>query len=177
MRLDICWRRVSKFGRRVIERCGGCGGQITRVNNGTKHQEFQSMPVMTMSVNTSCRPHGPKYQPLQVKQPCLVEQHYILTQDVNTINASQVDPFSAQLNICREQSWWNPPIDVPSHTPAREETTQPTKRSLSIRDIRERMNSERSVASSKSGEVEWEPGLKFLEGVRGAWKDMEVFVD
>jgi hypothetical protein len=175
MRLDICWRKVSKFGRRLVERCGGCGGQISRV--GGKHQQIKSTPVMAASVDTLCRSQSPKYQPLQVKQPFLIEQHYILTQAVDTITAHQVDPFSAQLNIYREQTWWNPPLDVPSHTPACAETTQPQKRSVSIRDIRERMNSQRSVASSKSGEVEWEPGLKFLDGVRGGWRDMEIFID
>jgi len=51
------------------------------------------------------------------------------------------------------------------------------KRSISIREIRERMDSEKNKARLLSDGRDFEPGLKFLNGIRGTWKDMEVFID
>jgi hypothetical protein len=95
------------------------------------------------------------------------------------------DLFSAQLRACRNQTWWTHnghndsqmPLDEVDASDDNQNHSESRKRSLSIRDIRERMNSDQtSIESSGSGELEFEPGLKFLHGIRGGWRDMEMFI-
>ena len=111
-----------------------------------------------------------------------------------------LDPFSAQLAACREQSWWDP---QPTSEPLSDSDDSDSyyssisddsgynsidlaspKRSISIREIRERMNSQQSMKSCLSaGRYEFEPGLKLLDEARdswrdlGGWRDMETFAD
>jgi len=111
-----------------------------------------------------------------------------------------LDPFSAQLAACREQSWWDPQPtsdllsdsdDSNSYYSSISDNSEynsidltSPKRSISIREIRERMNSQQSMRSCLSaGRYEFEPGLKLLDEVRdswrdlGGWRDMETFAD
>jgi hypothetical protein len=181
MKLDFYWRKVSTFGQRLV---GRWEYRSLFMRVGVK-------PAIIKSSSSIAKPRRPRlnplYQPLPVKadpftESFHVEQHFHLSQEG--------DSFSAQLKACRDQTWWNPQpsqTDLPGpHAPACEDSTstdtsQPTKRSVSIRDIRERMNSDRrstaSTASSKSGSFEFEPGLKLLDGCRGGWRDMEMFID
>ena len=102
------------------------------------------------------------------------------------------DSFSNELLAYRQQSWWEPQIPVSPHdspessddaVSAGSETCnavpEPVKRSISIREIRQRMNSHLSRTSSlaSSGTYEFEPGLKLLNGIRGSWEDLEMFIE
>jgi len=112
----------------------------------------------------------------------------------------ELDPFSAQLAACREQSWWDPqPTSDPpsdsddsnSYYSSISDNSEynsidlgSPKRSISIREIRDRMNSQQSMTSCLSaGRYEFEPGLKLLDEIRdswrdlGGWRDMETFAD
>ena len=98
-----------------------------------------------------------------------------------------VDSFSAQLVACRDQTWW----ECQSHLSDSEtcydndsasskihyDKTEYRKQSVSIREIRERMNSAQSTASTMHGPLEYEPGFKLLDCIQGGWKDMEMFID
>jgi hypothetical protein len=169
MKLDICWRKVSMFGQRLVGRLE----RRTVPRAGSQHPVIKQHRLHVFFTSRPRRPQIPRYQPLPVKHDPLVVEHYVPCQTD--------DSFSAQLRACRDQTWWNQQPDVHgSHAPACADTNdsslQPAKRSLSIRDIRERMSSDRqSVTSSKIGSDDWEPGLKFLDGVRGGWRDMETF--
>ena len=111
-----------------------------------------------------------------------------------------LDPFSAQLAACREQIWWDPqstsdPLSdsddsnsyhssISGNSGESFNDMRSPKRSISIREIRERMNSQQSMRSCLSaGRDEFEPGLKLLNGERGgwrdlgSWRDMETFAD
>ena len=98
----------------------------------------------------------------------------------------KVDSFSAQMNTCRDQKWWESQAPLSDTETLYDDdddmmdcqnTREPPKRSLSIREIRERMNSAQSTANNLDGRLEFEPGLKLLDGIRGGWKDMEMFID
>lgn len=101
-----------------------------------------------------------------------------------------IDPFAAQLRACRDQRWWNsppPPEDTESesqvdHVSAGGDTSQvdiSPKRSLSIREIRKRMDSDRrsTASSNSSGSYVFVSGLKLLDTTHGGWEDMETFLD
>jgi hypothetical protein len=150
MTLDIPWRKLSLIKHRLLGR-------------------WESYLVRKKCIITHVprKSHVSRYQTLPVKP------------DIVHFEREYMDSFAAQLNACRERSWWEQQPDTPntgSPTPARADS-ESTKRSLSIRDIRERMDSDRSTVNSGCRDVEWEPGLKFLDGVRGGWKDMEMFVN
>lgn len=101
-------------------------------------------------------------------------------QEYCTVN-QEADSFSALLVACRDQKWWESECtltdagicsdndDAEYHN-----DEEAPKRSLSIREIRERMN---STQSTIAGPLEFEPGLKLLDNIRGGWKDMEMFAD
>lgn len=88
------------------------------------------------------------------------------------------DIFSQQLTTYRDENWWNAQRhrqpgsleDCPIDGDIR-------KRSLSIREIRERMNSVESAKTTFGKPFNFEPGLKLLNGARGGWKDMEMFIE
>jgi hypothetical protein len=93
------------------------------------------------------------------------------------------DSFSAQMNTCRDQEWWESQAslsdtetlyDRPMDCQNGEELP---KRSLSIREIRERMDSAHNTANNLDGRLEFEPGLRILDGIRGGWRDMEMFIE
>jgi len=81
--------------------------------------------------------------------------------------------FQAQLIAFRDRAWWNGSVEQNEGL----DQNIPTKRSLSIREIRERMNSDQRSISSISTVSEFEPGLRLIEGRYGSWEDMEMFVD
>lgn len=83
------------------------------------------------------------------------------------------DDFQAQLIAFRDQAWWNGSVEQNEEL----DRNIPTKRSLSIREIRERMNSDQRSISSTSTVSEFEPGLRLIEGRYGSWEDMEMFAD
>jgi hypothetical protein len=105
----------------------------------------------------------PSHMPLPVQ---FVAHDYLIGHDG--------DLFSAQLATYRDQSWWDAqrydPEDCLTDRDGR-------KRSLSIREIRERMNSMESTKRTLDEPFDFEPGLKLFDGVRGGWKDMEKFID
>jgi hypothetical protein len=99
-----------------------------------------------------------------------------------------IDPFAAQLRACRDQGWWNsapPPEDTESESQVDHvsgDTPQvdiTPKRSLSIREIRKRMDSDRrsTASSNSSGSYVFVSGLKLLDTTHGGWEDMETFLD
>jgi hypothetical protein len=111
-----------------------------------------------------------------------------------------LDPFSAQLAACREQSWWDPQPTSDALSDSDDSNSYyrsisgnseynsidlgSPKGPISIREIRERMNSQQSMRSCLSaGRYEFEPGLKLFDEVRdswrdlGGWRDMETFAD
>ena len=129
----------------------------------------------------------PRHIPLPVQMP------------TESPEAPEIDPFSAQLVACHEQMWWESQpasdclLDYDDYTYCHsfdesdssqnfDDVLSP-KRSISIRSIRERMNSQQSMQScSSTGRYEFQSGLNFLHGVpswRGfrGWEDMETFVD
>lgn len=95
------------------------------------------------------------------------------------------DSFSSQMNTCRDQKWWESQAPLSDTETLYDDddmmdfqnTTEPPKRSLSIREIRERMNSTQSKANNSDSRLEFELGLKLLDGIRGGWKDLEMFID
>jgi len=112
----------------------------------------------------------------------------------------EIDSFSVQLAACREQVWWDPQHRPNSFSDSDDSNSYhssessiselssidvtSSKRSISIREIRERMNSQQSMRSSlSSGLYEFESGLKLLDECRsswrdlGSWRDMEIFID
>jgi hypothetical protein len=175
MKILLRWQRISTFSTKLIGRCE-MFLPIKRVNR------ISIFPTSTSIAPTTIR--SSRSSALQRQSPV---QHY--TREPS--RPEQVDLFSAQLIACRDQNWWNPEsrVDCLSETSytntsagqsAHDEDTA-SKRSLSIREIRRRMNSDqrsmRSTESSLSTPLEFEPGLRFLDGVRGGWKDMEMFID
>lgn len=127
-----------------------------------------------------------KHIPLPVQTPTEIPEY------------PDIDPFSAQLVACREQVWWEPQVTDPfsdsddsesyhsSESSISEQSSigvPSQRRSISIREIRERMNSQQSMTSSlSSGHYEFESGLKLLDERSswrnlGRWRDMETFVD
>lgn len=128
-----------------------------------------------------------KHIPLQVQTPTEIPEY------------PDVDPFSAQLAACREQVWWEPQVtsdpfsdsdDSESYRSSETSISEQSsigipsqRRSISIREIRERMNSQQSMTSNlSSGHYEFESGLKFLDERSswrnlGRWRDMETFLD
>ena len=96
--------------------------------------------------------------------------------------SSNADPFAAQLVEYRDQMWWTDQKSETRFDSATPDATQhpgeTPKRAVSIREIRERMNSDqKTIATGDEGKFGFEPGLKFLDTVRGGWKDMEMFVE
>ena len=124
----------------------------------------------------------PKHIPLQVLIPTYREE------------VTETDPFAAQLAACREQRWWerNSTYDLSSVSDdstsyhsfddsdsyQSSDASSSSTRSISIREIRERMKSEGSVGGSKH--TEFDPALKLVRGSWkefGCWRDMETFLD
>ncbi len=102
----------------------------------------------------------------------------------------EVDPFAAQLRACRDQSWWNnppPPEDTESESQGdnvsaggvASQVDIAAKQSLSIREIRKRMDSDRrsTASSNSSGSYVFVSGLKLLDTTHGGWEDMEIFLE
>jgi len=95
----------------------------------------------------------------------------------------KIDSFSAQMSTCRDQKWWESPALLSDMETLYEDAIdcqimgEAPKRSVSIREIRERMNSVQGTANNLDGRLVFEPGLKVLDGIRGGWKDMEMFID
>jgi hypothetical protein len=175
MKIFLRWQRVSTFGTKLIGRCE-MFLPIKRIN---RISIFPTSTTLAPATIRSSRSSALQRQ-LPV-QPCTREPS----------RPEQVDLFSAQLVACRDQNWWDPEsrVDCLSETSytntsvgqsAFDDDTS-SKRSLSIREIRRRMNSDqgsmRSTESSLGTPLEFEPGLRFLDGVRGGWKDMEMFID
>jgi hypothetical protein len=101
-----------------------------------------------------------------------------------SLSIEKPDSLSAQMNTCRDQKWWEPQALLSDTETLYDDDgvdcqnmIEPPKRSLSIREIRQRMNSAQIIANDLDGRVEFEPGLKFLDGIRGGWKDLEMFID
>ena len=175
MKIFLRWQRVSTFGTKLIGRCE-IFLPIKRIN------EISIFPKSTSIAPATIR--SSRCSALQRQLPV---QHCTREPSI----PKQVDLFSAQLVACRDQNWWNPEsrVDCLSETSytntsagqsVHDDDTS-SKRSLSIREIRRRMNSDqrsmRSTESSLSTPLEFEPGLRFLDGVHGGWKDMEMFID
>ena len=95
------------------------------------------------------------------------------------------DSFLAQMNTCRDRKWWEPQALLSDTETLYDDDNsmdcqdrgEPPERSLSIREIRQRMNSAQITANNLDTRLEFEPGLKFLDGIRGGWKDLEMFID
>jgi hypothetical protein len=176
MKIFLRWQRVSTFGTKFIGRC----------------EMF--LPLKRINIKSSVFPTSTSIAPTTIRSSrssALHRQLPVQPYAKERSGMEQVDLFSAQLVACRDQNWWNPESRVDclselSYTDAsagqiahHDDTS--SRRSLSMREIRRRMNSDqrsmRSTESSLSTPLEFEPGLKFLDGVRGGWKDMEMFID
>lgn len=179
MKILLRWQHVSSLGSRFVERCEMLL-PLKRINN-KRSTLLKPTCITATAVRSSHR--SPLYQ--QVPINLHVKERS---------GSEQVDMFSAQLIACRDQHWWNAESrvddasDVSEHSYTNASVDQnsldddtSSKRSLSIREIRRRMNSDqKSTKSTDSGlhtPLEFEPGLKFLDGVRGGWEDMEMFIE
>jgi len=168
------WQKFSRLGTRFVglwESLLPLKRSSTRCNTFSRRRDIASTAIQSAR-RCNIYLHQPTNLPLDEKHP------------------QGIDPFAAQLIACREQSWWTqpPPEDdvPPEHIEAisaggnvcHVDITLP-KRSLSIREIRQRMDSDRrSMASSKSsGSYEFESGLKLLDTIHGGWEDMEMFIE
>ena len=134
------------------------------------HKYFKSSNATSAVPRTS--PKSPLYRHLHVNYGDY------------TPATEKFDMFSAELRTCRDQNWWESPSTLPDMETCSDDDAvasfhaeEHPKHSLSIREIRNRMNSAQSTASNLEGPLEFEPGLKFLDGIRGGWKDMEMFID
>ena len=163
MKIEFQWD-LNMFGKMLGE-CESIGSIFRRI---TKKYASSSTACQS-TIRTP--PKTPLYRQLSVN----VRE--------NNPTTDSTDLFSAQLAACRDQKWWeheNQLHDRESWSHDDEEYhsgSESPKPSLSIREIRKRMNSAQSIASSLTGPLEFEPGLKFVDGIRGGWKDMEMFTD
>jgi hypothetical protein len=163
VKIEFQWD-LSMFGKMFGE-CKSVGGIFRRITQ----KYANSSSVYRSTVRTS-------------QKMSLYRQIPVSIYEYNPTTDS-TDLFSAQLAACRDQKWWeqeNPLPDTETCSHDNEEYhrgSESSKRSLSIREIRKRMNSTQSLASSLTGPLEFEPGLKFVDVIRGGWKDMEMFID
>lgn len=163
------WQKFSRFSTRFV----GLWESLLPVKRWRCTTVSNRRCIASFAIKSSHRHNVYLHQPINL--PIDEDKHI-----------QEMDPFAAQLIACRDQSWWTqlpPEEDVPSiHLEAvsagRADSTLP-KRSLSIREIRKRMDSDRrSTTSSKSsGSYEFEPGLKLLNTMHGSWEDMEMFIE
>jgi hypothetical protein len=177
MKLDKCWHMEV-----LLERWSEQYETLLSFAKITQKRFFKSS-----GNNRAVRPRL-KHIPLPVQMPTEVPA------------PSDLDPFSAQLAAYREQIWWDlqPASDplsdsddsnsyhssVSGNFEQSSDDMASSKRSISIREIRERMNSQQSMRSCLSaGPYEFEPGLRLLDEVSGSWRglgswrDMETFTD
>jgi hypothetical protein len=171
------WQKFSRFGTRVVglwETLLPVKRWNTRCATTSKRRCIASSPAIVQSAHH-----------------CNIYLHKPTNLPLNESHTRESDPFAAQLIACRDQGWWNqPPLEDDVSTPPHLDTVSAggdvsyvditlPKRSLSIREIRQRMDSDRgSMASStSSGSYEFESGLKFLETKHGGWEDMEMFIE
>lgn len=177
MKLLPRWHHVSSLGSKFVERCEMLL-PIKRINN--KGSSLVKSTCITASGVRSSRPSK------------LYQQTAVHLSIKERSGSKQGDLFSAQLMACRDQNWWNNTEnrvdDGSEHCSTDASVSQnvveddtSSKRSLSIREIRRRMNSDqKSTTSMESGlktPLEFEPGLKFLDGIHGGWEDMEMFIE
>jgi hypothetical protein len=163
MKIELQWD-LSMFGKMFGE-CESVGGMFRRITQ----KYVNSSTVYRSTIRTP-----PK--------TALYRQIPVNVHEYNPITDS-TDLFSAQLAACRYQKWWEQETPLPvTETCSHDDEeyhrgSESSGRSLSIREIRKRMNSTQSLASNLTGPREFEPGLKFVDGIRGGWKDMEMFID
>jgi hypothetical protein len=127
------------------------------------------------------KPNKDEHRALVTKRPSISEPFSPQIFVSSPTYTENDDLFSTQLRACRDQTWWDVPQTHVCRSSVQSEDDdaigeEPQKRSISIREIRERMNSEQdSLKSRRSSEIVYEPGLKLLNGLRGDWRDMEMF--
>ena len=171
--LMLRWQKFTRLGTRFVGLCESLL-PVKRCNN--RCTTFSNPCCLASSAPRSSHRHN-----VYLHRPTNLpfEEKY----------TREADPFAAQLRACRDQSWWNnpPPEDTDSESQVdevaaggdSEQIDITPKRSLSIREIRNRMDSDRqSIASSmSSGSYVFVSGLKLLDTTHGGWEDMEMFLE
>src|SRR5579862_9170860 len=131
---------------------------IVRVSVARNQVQSRELQTSHMNQRSPCQSHG-----------------HVLARPI-----CKDDSFQAQLLACRDQVWWDARDGqdiLHGHEERQDDKPEPPRRSLSIREIRERMNSDQRSMQSKESIGEFEPGLRLLDNGYGTWEDMEMFID
>jgi hypothetical protein len=168
MKLAQQWRNFAKVGLRLCQHCESLPF-FTPLH--TTRTRIARSPSPSRNQTQQCRISTP----LQATHTTCSSRHYVPPAPIYGD-----DPFQAQLLAYRDQSWWNANQennDVPAGEGMPILRPAYSKRSLSIREIRERMNSDQLSMKSFESVAEFEPGLRLLDKGYGTWEDMEMFID
>ena len=178
---QLCWHGFESLLKR-------CESRIP-----SKRTKKPSLRSNTHTSNISSRQVG-----ATPSHCCYCDDEVIATVFVTTTSTKQCDSFSNEMLSYRQKAWWEPQLPSTPRPPTGSPqphadavsagpeicdiAPEPAKRSLSIREIRQRMNSNLSRTNSLSsfgstGSYEFEPGLKLMSGIRGSWEDLEMFIE
>ena len=167
MKFPQRWRNFTNMGVTICNQC----------DSFPRFTHFHmTRPQISCSAPTRNRIERPQISTApKAEHPTCSSRHYVPSSPIRAH-----DPFQAQLLACRDQAWWDDNrenVSVPADTETPIVRPEAPKRSLSIREIRERMNSDQRSVTSISSIGEFEPGLRLLDNRYGTWEDMEMFID